>query len=74
MVNGTALTAGDYRLIVNAGKVTFVMDKQSREIPAKVEVGERKYDENQVQYERVGNQTTIKEICLGGSKTRLVFN
>ena len=74
VVHGTVLKAGDYRLTVNAGKVTFAMDKESHEIPANVNTGEKKYDENQVQYEHVGNQTTISEISLGGTKTRLVFN
>ena len=74
VVNGTALKAGDYKVIVNESKVTFVKDKQSQEIPAKVEAGAKKYDQNEVQYEHAGNQTTIKEICLGGTKTRVVFN
>jgi hypothetical protein len=74
VVNGTALKAGDYRLIINEGKVTFSIDKESREIPAKVETGQKKYDVNQVQYDVVGTQITISQICLGGTKTRLVFN
>ena len=74
VVNGTALKAGDYRVIVNEGKVTFTIDKESREIPAKVETGQKKYDVNRVQYDVVGSQTTISEICLGGTKTRLLFN
>ena len=74
VVNGTALKAGDYRLIINEGKVTFSIDKEAREIPAKVETGQKKYDVNQVQYDVVGTQITISQICLGGTKTRLVFN
>jgi len=74
VVHGTALKAGDYKVAVNADKVTFVMDKESREIPANVETGEKKYSENEIQYEQTGGQTTIKQICLGGSKTRLTFN
>jgi hypothetical protein len=73
VLSGTALKAGDYRLIVNVGKVTFVMNKEGREIAAKVETGDKKYEQNEVQYEHAGNQTTIKQICLGGTKTRVVF-
>jgi hypothetical protein len=73
-VNGTALKAGDYRVTVNADKVTFVMNKVSNEFAAKVENGEKKFGTNQVQYQHVDKQTTIKEICLGGSKTKLIFN
>lgn len=50
------------------------MNKEAREIAAKVETGEKKYEQNEVQYEHAGNQTTIKQICLGGTKTRVVFN
>jgi Protein of unknown function (DUF2911) len=74
VINGTALKAGDYRLIVNPGKVTFVMNKEPREIAATVETGDKKYYQNEVQYEHAGNQTTIKQICLGGTKIRVVFN
>jgi hypothetical protein len=72
--NGTVLKAGDYKVTVNPGKVTFAMDKESHEVPAKVETGVRKFEGNEVQYEHAASQTTIKEIVLGGTKTRLLFN
>jgi hypothetical protein len=74
VVNGTALKAGEYRLTINAGKVTFALDKETHEIAAKIETAEKKYDSNQVEYNVVGSQTTITAICLGGTKTRLLFN
>lgn len=74
LVSGTALKAGNYRLIVNTGKVTFVRDGESREIAATVELVDKKYEQNQIQYEQAGNQNTIKQIRLGGTKTRVVFN
>ena|ERR1035441_4713366 len=74
IINGTALKAGDYRLTLGAGKVTFLIDKDSREIPAKIETGEKKFDVTEVQYDSVGNQATITEIRLGGTKTRILFN
>ena len=74
VVNGTALKAGDYHVIVNNGKVTFFMSKEPREIAATIEAGEKKYEQNEIQYEHAGNQTTIKQICLGGTKIRVVFN
>src|ERR1017187_2600612 len=61
VVNGTALKAGDYRLIINEGKVTFNIEKESHEIPAKVETGAKKYDVNQVQYEAAGAVRTISQ-------------
>lgn len=74
VVDGTALKAGDYRLLIGDGKVTFNIDKQSFDIPAKVETSSKKFDANQVQYDVVRSQTTIQEIDLGGTKTRLIFN
>jgi len=74
VVNGTALKAGDYRLLIGDAKVTFNIEKQSFDIPAKIETAAKKFDANQVQYDVVGTQTTILEISLGGTKTRLIFN
>lgn len=74
VVNGTALKPGDYRLTISESNVTFTINKESHEIPAKAETGEKKYETNQVIYQNVGSQTSISEIYLGGTKTRLVFN
>ena len=74
IINGTALKAGDYRLTIETNKVTFLIDKDSREIPAKVETVAKKYDTTEVQYDSVGSQDTITEIRLGGTKTKLRFN
>jgi hypothetical protein len=74
VINGTALKAGDYKLTINEGKATFSINKESLEIPVKVEIGQKKYDVNQVQYDVVANQTKVTEICLGGTKTKLIFN
>ena len=74
VIKGTALKAGEYRLTVRPGSVTFTLGKDSHEIPAKVETGTTKYFTDQVQYDRVHDQVTISEIGLGGTTTRLVFN
>ena len=74
VLNGTALKAGDYKVTVTPGKVTFTDNKGSYDVPATVDAAKAKYFDNQVQYETAGNQTTIKEIGVGGTKTRLTFN
>lgn len=74
VVSGTALKAGDYRLLVGDGKVTFNIEKQSFEIPAKIETNSRKFDVNQVEYDSTVVPTKVTEISLGGTKTRLIFN
>ena len=73
-VKGNTLKAGVYRITVLNDKVLFTAGKTTVEIPAKVETGSRKFDENQVQYEGAGAQTTISQISLGGTKLRLLFN
>ena len=74
LVGGTALKAGEYRLSVRNGTVTFTLGKDTHEIPAKVETNGTKYFTDQVQYEKDRDQVKISEICLGGTTTRLVFN
>jgi hypothetical protein len=74
VVQGTALKAGEYKVSLAENKVTFIMGKELSEVPVKIETGEKRYDQNQVQYDHLGSQTTIKEICLGGTKTKLIFN
>jgi hypothetical protein len=72
--NGVALKAGDYRVTLNADKAIFVLGKESHEVSVKMEENARKFSDNQIQYDRQGDQNVIKFICLGGSKTRLAFN
>src|SRR6266496_4311391 len=69
--NGTALKAGEYRVTVNADKATFAMGKESHEVAVKVETNEKKYDNNQVIFSKQGEQNLVKQICVGGTKTRL---
>ena len=74
VLGGTALKAGEYRLSVRPGVVTFTLNKESHEIPAKVETNGTKYFTDEVQYNRDHDQVRISEIGLGGTTTRLVFN
>jgi hypothetical protein len=73
VIAGTALKAGDYRLLIGDAKVTFGIDKQAFDIPVKIETAPKKFDETQVQYVVAGSQTVVKEIGIGGTKTRLIF-
>ena len=72
-MKGNALKAGDYRLNVQDDKVTIVNGKQSVEVPVKIENVEQKYDSTAIRYSDEGGKTTISEIRLGGTKTKLVF-
>jgi len=73
-VNGTALKPGEYRVAVTAGKATFMLGKESHEVSVKVEEAAKKFDSNRVQFNNENNTNAIKEICVGGTKTRLIFN
>ena len=73
VVNGTELKEGDYRLIVQTDKVTIVNGKQSIEVPVKIENVTRTYDSTVVRYSQEGGKSSISEIRLGGTKTKLVF-
>jgi hypothetical protein len=74
LVGGTALKAGEYRITVRPGMITFTLGKDSHEIPAKIETNATKYFTDQVQFEKDRDQVKVSEICLGGTTTRLVFN
>jgi hypothetical protein len=71
---GTALKAGEYKVVVSAGIATFIRDKESHEIPVKVETNAKKYATDAVQYDTDRGQVKLAEICVGGTKVRLVFN
>jgi hypothetical protein len=72
-VSGKVFKAGDYRLNVEASKVTIVGDKESVEVPAKVETVGNKFDTTAVRYSGTGEAVTVTEIRIGGTKTKLVF-
>lgn|SRR5215813_8096915 len=73
-VNGTALKAGEYRVAVTGGKAMFVLGKESLEVAVKVEEAAKKFDGNRIQFDNSNNANAIKEICVGGTKTKLIFN
>ena len=74
VISGTALRAGEYRVLIGDGKVTFNIEKQSFDIPAKIESAPKKFDINEVQYDTVNSKVVVRVITLGGTKTRLIFN
>jgi hypothetical protein len=54
-------------------KCTLVNGKQSVEVNVKVETVEKKFDTTAVRYTTVGEKQSIKEIRIGGTKTKLIF-
>lgn len=70
VVNGTELQPGDYRLNVDASKITLVKGKQSVEAAVRVDSVESKFDSTAIRY----TGKNIAEIRLGGTRTKIVLN
>jgi hypothetical protein len=72
-VEGKQLKAGEYRLNVENSKLTIISGKQSVEVPVKVQSGDTKFESTAIRYTGTGDNVSIMEIRLGGTKTKLVF-
>ncbi len=69
------LKAGQYRLKVDGNNATFigVDDGKSITAPVKVVTTDKKFDTTTVDASKEGDTSVIKDIELGGSKTKLEF-
>ncbi|HXB73095.1 MAG TPA: hypothetical protein VNY05_32965 [Candidatus Acidoferrales bacterium] len=74
VVKGNQLKAGDYRLNVEESKVTIANGKESVQVPVQVENNGRKFDTTAISYTEEGGQQNIREIRIGGTRTKLIFN
>jgi hypothetical protein len=70
VVNGTELKAGDYKVQIDGDKATIWQGKNSVAGEAKVETADQKYNTTAFRY---GQNSTLQEIHLGGTNTKLVF-
>jgi hypothetical protein len=73
VVKGTELKAGEYRLNLDDAKATLVSGKTTVEVPVKIENADTKYESTAVRYAQQNGKSTISEIRIGGTKTRIVF-
>jgi hypothetical protein len=68
------LKAGHYKLKIDGANAVFIDSKsKSATTPVKVLEGDKKFDDTRVHSQKEGNVEAIKEIDLGGSKTKLGF-
>ena len=69
------LKPGQYRLKVDGSNATFtnVENGKSETSPVKVVATDKKFDTTTVDASKEGDTSTIKDIELGGSKTKLEF-
>ena len=74
MAGATELRAGDYQLKLQNDKAVLHNSKVSAENPVKTETAEATYRSTSVILEKDNaGKMRIREIHLGGTKTRLVF-
>jgi hypothetical protein len=74
VVKGGELKPGEYKIQVEADKVTFTSGKTSVEAPVKIETGTEKFRNTAVRYTTDNGKANISEIRIGGTATRLLFN
>jgi hypothetical protein len=74
VVKGAELKPGEYRVNLGAEKVTFVIGKTAVDAAAKIETSDEKYSVTSVRYLTEAGKAIVREIRIGGTNTRLVFN
>jgi len=73
MVNGTPLKAGDYKVVVEDGKMTVIQGrKRVAEAKVAVESGDGKYGSTSIRYANADGKYRVSEIRVGGTNKRLV--
>ena len=74
-IGNAELRPGDYKLVVDASKVvlTELSTGKSIEVAAKVEDMDQKIAATEVHSNEVDGVSQIREIRIGGSKTKIAF-
>ncbi len=73
IVNGTELKSGEYKVTVENGKAVLSNGKSTAESAVKVETADSKFSSTSVRYLNGDGKYRVKEIRLGGTTTKLVF-
>ncbi len=74
VVAGTELSPGDYRLDLKDNKVVIKAGKQVVESNVKVENGDSKFSATSVRYTNGNGKYVVREIRLGGTNLKLIFD
>lgn len=72
-INGTTFKTGEAKFLLKDNKITLKQGKLSVETPVKVESNNAKYSFTSIVY-KDGADHGIKEIYVGGTTTRIVFD
>jgi len=73
VIAGSAVKAGDYRIVVNGDKATLTTGKTSVEVPVKLETGTQKFQYTSVEIRTEKGKNVVDDIQVGGTTTTLVF-
>jgi opacity protein-like surface antigen len=75
-VGNVQLKPGQYRLKINGGNAVFIEVETSKSFttPAKLEDTDQKFDQTVVDTSVTDGMAKVKDIQLGGSKTKLSFD
>ncbi len=73
VLNGKELKPGDYKVEVTDSKAVISRGKDSVESAVRVENTDAKFGATSVRYANGDGKYNLKEIRLGGTKTKLVF-
>jgi hypothetical protein len=74
MVEGKELKPGNYKVELGDAKVTITNGKETVETAVKTEDGSERFSSTSVRYTDDNGKMKIREIRLGGTSTKLVFN
>jgi len=74
VVAGHELKPGDYKVEVNQNTAVISHGKQSVETKVSTEASDKKYDSTIIKYQIDGEKYKLREIGIGGSKTKLVLH
>lgn len=73
IVNGSTLKPGDYKVTVADNRATIMAGRNKVEAPVTVETADSKFSATSVRYQNGDGKYRVKEIRLGGTSTKLVF-
>jgi hypothetical protein len=71
---GTQLNAGNYRMDLNNGQLIIRNGKQKLQVPVAVENADQTFHSTRVLYTQENGKYSIREIQLGGTRTRVLLN
>jgi hypothetical protein len=74
VIAGSAVQAGDYRIVVNGDKATLTSGKTTLEVPVKVETAKQKFQFTSVESRTEAGKKIVDDIQVGGTSTILVFS